>query len=695
MKLSLLALVLSVALSFGLPNAEAGRGDSPAGRPATAAFAAFLEVMKRREPIARTETGERGYVYNLVDGRLSVSVADGTEIWQSDENWWVQDFRLGDVDGDGAQDFIFTVWKSYRFGDAKPARMSNDDETVRCHLFLYTILSGYVKPVWCSSDLPRPIYSFELDKSGRVTPVASGMLLKTAEGEYRDDFSLTETKAFCYAWEGWGFVPVTAAEQAQMTEQRRAQAATPERARAAEQAQTVEQRQARAAPLELARAAPLERAQASEQAVDLKRAPTGARIAFTGDLMVHEAQLQAAYNSVNDSHTFESCFEQIAPRLKDADYTVGNLETTLAGPGAGYTGYPAFNTPDAFAMALKHTGFNFLSTANNHAGDRGEAGILRTIDVLDAVGLEHAGTYASKEDQEHIFIKEFNGIRFAFLAYTYGSNNATLPQNKPYLLNMLDESLVRRQIGQAREQGADVVIVLPHMGVEYGETPDPFYSGLAERLCKYGADAVMISHPHVLQPVEVLEATVEGADRCYGVDSGRSDNGVCGECGECGGNGADRYCRADSGRVNGCGAGQYENATASETNGANRTCFIAYSMGNFISSQRLGRQDTGAIFYLDFERRAGGEDVPGEVYLARVSFLPTWVQFHNADGQLDIKVICIPDALAAIKAGAYTGLRQNDIFKLRKANRYIQRKLSPDTVLKRTSNGAFILYDAP
>ena len=174
----------------------------------TEPFQAFLGIMSQREGIVRAETGIDGYVYSLDRGSLSVSDADGAMLWRSDDAWWVDDFRLGDVDGDGVQDFVFSLWKSFRFGEAHPARMDNDDEKVRNHLFVYTVLSGHVKSIWGSSDLPYPIYSFELDPSGRVTPVSSGMLLKTREGKYTDDFSQTDAIERLYSWEGWGFVPI-------------------------------------------------------------------------------------------------------------------------------------------------------------------------------------------------------------------------------------------------------------------------------------------------------------------------------------------------------------------------------------------------------------------------------------------------------------------------------------------------------
>ena len=198
----------------GTASTEATTTDTSAtdanstGAAHTAAFQSFLKIMSQREHISHKETGSGGYIYSLDDGSLSVSDAGGVEIWRSSADWWVDDFRLGDVDGDGNQDFVFSLWKSFRFGNAHPARMENDDETVRNHLFVYTVLGGNVKAIWGSSDLPYPIYSFDLDPSGAVTPVSSGMLLKTREGEYRDDFVQTASVERTYAWQGWGFVPL-------------------------------------------------------------------------------------------------------------------------------------------------------------------------------------------------------------------------------------------------------------------------------------------------------------------------------------------------------------------------------------------------------------------------------------------------------------------------------------------------------
>jgi poly-gamma-glutamate synthesis protein (capsule biosynthesis protein) len=339
------------------------------------------------------------------------------------------------------------------------------------------------------------------------------------------------------------------------------------------------------------------------------------RLAFTGDLMVHENQLKHAYHPETGTYMFE-CFNEIAAYLQDADYTIGNLETTLAGRDAGYATYPLFNTPDSFAVAVKEAGFDFLSTANNHCFDKREAGLLRTLDVLDSLGFAHTGTFASWADADNIVFQEINDIKIAFLSYSYSTNGIPVPLDKPYLVNILDESRMRTQIILARVLGADAVIVLPHMGVEYAGEPNAALKTLARKLCDWGADAVMASHPHVLQPTEVY--------------------------------------------------------STQQPYGRQRTCFIAYSMGNFISSQRTEPRDAGAVFYLELEKTY--DQGQSWTKIKSVSAAPTWVQFLNTVGAYDIKVLPVHDTLRAVERGEIT-LRPQDIKRLQAVHRETTLKL--------------------
>jgi hypothetical protein len=194
------------------------------------ADAAAPDVEKADAGTAKTGTAD-GMTYRLESGMLHIQDDHGATIWSSDADWWVDDFRLGDVTGDGRTDVLFSLWKPYSFGSKKPERVIDDDAAVRNHLFLYTVKGGYAKPVWCSSGLPRPILSFELDPNGPKSPVSSGMILATEEGAYDETAyeadarsksnalvdageararyldAAVDGKACRYLWEGWGFVP--------------------------------------------------------------------------------------------------------------------------------------------------------------------------------------------------------------------------------------------------------------------------------------------------------------------------------------------------------------------------------------------------------------------------------------------------------------------------------------------------------
>ena len=174
----------------------------------TEEFRQFLEIRKAQPQTSRGES-EGSFWFALEEGVLRVydiACKESILLWQSPDDWYIDDFLLGDVNGDGNADLLLCLWKSYSFGPYHPERMENDDPAVRCHLFLYTLRAGTMKQLWGSSSLPRPIYEFELSLDGEKTPVASGAVLRTAEGRYTDDFTRTDTREYVYAWRGWGFV---------------------------------------------------------------------------------------------------------------------------------------------------------------------------------------------------------------------------------------------------------------------------------------------------------------------------------------------------------------------------------------------------------------------------------------------------------------------------------------------------------
>ena len=337
-----------------------------------------------------------------------------------------------------------------------------------------------------------------------------------------------------------------------------------------------------------------------------------AKLAVVGDLMAHQEQLAAALNNQTGEYDFNYAFRHIANYLQNADLTIGNLETVFAGKDAGYSSYPRFNTPDSYAKAIAAAGFDLLTTANNHSNDKNEPGILRTLDILDQNGIGHVGTYRTAEEREEIKLMSINNITFAFLSYAYGTNGIPLVPGHEYTVNLLDRDLIYGDIQAAKALNPDFIIVLPHMGDEYAEQPSDRYKEWVRFMFEAGADIVLASHPHVLQPVAVERVT--------------------------------------------------------DADGRSRLCFAHYSLGNFVSGQRTIPRDEGIILNLYFEKK---NDEPAR--LTNVSFIPTWVQYINSRGTYDVRPLPLYNILK--DPPEYYSLRAGDIIRAKAAYSHITEVL--------------------
>ena len=223
-------------------------------------------------------------------------------------------------------------------------------------------------------------------------------------------------------------------------------------------------------------------------------------LAVIGDIMCHNTQYIDAYD--NGIYNFSYVFDDIREELLQADFTVGNLETTFAGASRGYSSYPQFNTPESLAIAIKEAGIDLVSTANNHSLDTGYSGIESTIDFLDQNGILHTGTYKSPESQSQTVIAEIKGLKVAFLSFTYGTNGISVPQGREYCINLIDDNFIIDRLNSAKEQNPDIICVFMHWGEEYELTPNEEQIHLANLLFDNGANIILGSHPHVLQKME-------------------------------------------------------------------------------------------------------------------------------------------------------------------------------------------------
>ncbi|OCQ98004.1 capsular biosynthesis protein [Oscillatoriales cyanobacterium USR001] len=305
-----------------------------------------------------------------------------------------------------------------------------------------------------------------------------------------------------------------------------------------------------------------------------------AKLIGVGDIMMHRTQIQSGYDGQSKTYNFDGFFTEVKKILSTGDWAIGNLETTLAGEDAGgYTGYPLFNAPTELADAIQGAGFNILTTANNHALDRGEKGVIRTIKNLRDRQLASTGTATSTSEANKILLVEKNHILMAILAYSYGTNGIPIPQGKNYLVSLINREKIVKDIAKAREKGADIVTVCLHFGEEYQRQPNAEQKKLVDTLVKAGADIILGSHPHVVQPYQVFELKRE--------------------------------------------------------NGRRKKAVVIYSMGNFISGQVGSYKDFGVIFTVNFRKKFPEKIVE----IGKVEAIPTWVHRYSANGKLNYRVL--------------------------------------------------------
>ena len=284
-------------------------------------------------------------------------------------------------------------------------------------------------------------------------------------------------------------------------------------------------------------------------------------ISAVGDLMCHSVQFQYA-ESRKDTFNFNPVYRIVKQYLSTSDFTIGNLETVVAGKEKRYSGYPLFNSPDEYINALKNAGFDLLFTANNHALDRGEYGILRTIEIIKGNKINYEGTFVSQMDRDSIRIIDIKGIKVAFLAYAYGTNGNIVPKDRPYLINRIDFNLIRKDIQRARRKNADIVVVYLHFGTEYKREPDKYQKVVVDSTIKYGADIIIGSHPHVIEPMKMFKT-----------NNGSLDSGL-----------------------------------------------VAYSLGNFFSNQRWRYSDCGIILNLSITK----DYKTCKIFISKIDYVPTW-----------------------------------------------------------------------
>ena len=229
-----------------------------------------------------------------------------------------------------------------------------------------------------------------------------------------------------------------------------------------------------------------------------------------GDLITHQVQLDIA-RQADGSYDFHPQYARVAGALADADYTIANLETTIGRKdNRAYSGFPNFNTPESLLDTLKDAGIDFLTLANNHILDRGFDGMKLTVDNVARRGFDYAGANRTPEEKVRTVVVDAGGVRVGMLCYTEMTNGMPKKKDKSparqYGVNYMGDADFDEDVRRLREAGAEVVIALPHWGVEYRREPTERMQSDAQRLVAAGVDVVLGSHPHMVQPVTWVEA---------------------------------------------------------------------------------------------------------------------------------------------------------------------------------------------
>lgn len=254
---------------------------------------------------------------------------------------------------------------------------------------------------------------------------------------------------------------------------------------------------------------------------------------MVGDNLMHMGIVSTGKQE-DGSYNYDFLFEGIEEFLAEAEVKMINQETILGGNQLGFSGYPYFNSPTEVGDAIVKAGFNVVLHSSNHTADKGVKGILNCVDfwkqypeVLVA-GIDGEETVSDSDNTEEIQILEIEGVTFAILNYAYAPNMESFPKEYEGHMDMLcdynektrliDFTTLREEvlveIAEA-DKLADFVLVCPHWGTEYTTTPSSYQKKFARQMTEAGADIIIGTHPHVVQPVEWVEAENGNKSLCY------------------------------------------------------------------------------------------------------------------------------------------------------------------------------------
>ena len=324
-----------------------------------------------------------------------------------------------------------------------------------------------------------------------------------------------------------------------------------------------------------------------------------ATLAAVGDIMVYDTQLDDAKQE-DLSYNFADSFSAISAYTMSADLTVGNLELNMTG-STPYGGKPTWNAPESLATTLQEIGFDVMLTANTYSITNGLTGLANTAKFLNSVGIDHVGTHLSDPDETPgagAIMREVNGVKIAFIGFTKGMDGMTLPPNNEYMVDMLytdynssyskvDSSLILDRIDDAKSLKPDVIVALCHWGSEFEFPISETQQDITDLMLENGVDVILGSHSHVVGPMGYVDVET--------------------------------------------------------TDGEEKTCFVAYSLGNFFSDMDKEFSMESVLLNLEFTKSGA----TGETTISDVSYKPLYILDAGEGADVRFEVLPIRTAIGS------------------------------------------------
>lgn len=386
----------------------------------------------------------------LESRKIFVHDKSGVEVAASPDEWLVQGMEACDVDHDGACELVLLSWRKGSFGNSRPFWDKSTDDAWTQHVFIVRPEEGQLTPVWMSSKLGMEIVSLEANESAQI-------LLTHRDG--------TQT---LWEWGSWGLALVDEDSGMVGTGEGAGMVGT-------------------------------DKDESVEESTD------EVSVLVTGDIIAHASLYEQAWDGKRQTYDFSPIFEPIAERVRSYDLAVASQETIFVHDPAIRSDFPVFGTPEALGDAIAGAGYDVVCCATNHAADKGDEGVHDTLAFwkkypdVTVLGIREA-------DVPSLRIVSVREMRIVLVDATESLNGRTLSANSPYTIDTLEQKDELLEEVRSARGDADIVLCFLHMGEEYSEEPTDEVRTIAQEFADAGADAIVCTHPHVVQAVETISA---------------------------------------------------------------------------------------------------------------------------------------------------------------------------------------------